>query len=141
MKHATIALGIIILALIPGCRQTVGREGTHTPALVPGAGTNVRYNGVALLDNSIKKKIAVQAADRKQSATGTSTVQVQVRNRTDFVLQIESRVQFFDKGKKLIDGPSAWQRTILTPNAITVFREHSTRGDVEHFYVEIREGR
>lgn len=106
----------------------------------------VQYDRVVILDDSLQSrrggKIAVESQGARRTATGTLEVYAVFRNRTDYPLQIEGRVQFFDQDKVPVEGPSAWQRVYLQPNAVQAYREASTRvHDVAHYYVEIREGR
>ena len=87
-------------------------------------------------------KIAVEAQGVRR--TGTNTI-VEVfatfRNRTDYSLQLEGRVQFFDSDGFPIEGPTAWQRIFLPANGVAAYRESPTRIDAIHYYTEIREGR
>ena len=65
-----------------------------------------------------------------------------IRNRTDFPLQIEGRVQFFDESKAPVEGPTAWQRVFLPPQSVATYKESSTNVyDIGYYYIEIREGR
>ena len=63
-----------------------------------------------------------------------------IRNRTDFVQQIEARTQYFDTVGVPVEEPTAWTRLTLDPNSIRAYKELSTHtSDVAHYYVEIRE--
>lgn len=121
----------------------------------------IRYNNVVVLDRSLqtwpvkkgdffgwpmehrnkKGKIAVESQGGRPTASGTLEVWATFRNRTNYPLQIEGRVQFFDLDKVPIEGPSAWQRIQLPPNSVAAYKEKSTRTDVAYYYIEIREGR
>jgi hypothetical protein len=124
-----------------GCTRTVIREGAYPPVRVPTANTSVRYNNVALTDGSLQGKIAVEGSDWHRTDTGNAEVWVQLRNRTDYYMQVEARVQFYDDSRAPIGAPSAWQRIGLSPNAIDTYREMSTSPDVVYYFIEVREGR
>ena len=129
------------VGLLAGCTQYAVREGTHPPVTVPGPDTEVRYNNVSLLDDSLHGKIGIMSTGWNRTPTNTAQAWVQVRNRTDYFCQVEARTQFYDATQAPVDGPTAWQRVMLSPNSITTYRENSNRTDVAAYYVEIREGR
>ena len=134
-------IGSCALVALAGCTRTVVREGTKPPVHVPTENTSIRYNNASIVDLSIGNKIAVEASNWSRTATGTASVWVQLRNRTDHPLAVECRTQFFDVNGGPIEGPTAWQRVILGPNTTSPYRENSARTDVQYYYVEIREGR
>jgi len=119
----------------------------------------IRYNSVVFLDKSISRtlkqydifgwkigpgqvtKIAVESQGARRTATNTLEVFATFRNRTDFPLQLEGRVQFFDADRFPVEGPSAWQRIYLPPNGVGAYTESSARTDVAYYYTEVREGR
>ena len=107
----------------------------------------IRYNTVAILDKSLQRingrgKIAVESSGARRSPTGTLEAFAVLRNRTDYPLQIEGRVQFFDAQKFPADGPTAWQRVYLPPNSVAGYKELSTQvHGIGYYYIEIREGR
>ena len=141
MKKRVVLLMFALVGLGVGCVRNVVQEGTYPPVMVPGPDTGVRFNNVSLVDSSLQGKIAIQGSGWSRTATGTAQLWVQVRNRTDYFMQVEARTQFFDAAKVPLEGPSAWQRLMLSPNTITTYRENSTGSDVAYYYVEIREGR
>ena len=141
MKLKRTCFVMAVVALAAGCARTRVVEGTHPPVRIDGPDTGVRYNNVSLTDDSLQAKIAVQASNWSRTATGNAQVWVQLRNRTDYQLQVEARTQFFDASRAPLGDPSAWQRVILSPNTITPYRENSTRPDTAYYYVEVREGR
>ena len=78
----------------------------------------------------------------RRTATGTLQVWATLRNRTNFRLQVEVRVQFFDADKGPLEGPTAWQRVMLPANTITSWQENSIgTTQVAYYFGEIREGR
>ena len=137
-KWLTVA---IVGLLAAGCARTVMHEGTHPPVTVPGPDTNVRLNNVSVLDDSLQGRIAVQGTDWQRTATGTLQVWAQLRNRTDYFMQVEVRTQFYDRNQAPVGKPSSWQRVMLSPNSMTTYRENSTGTDPAYYYIEIREGR
>lgn len=106
----------------------------------------IQYDRVVILDDSLQNrrggKLAIENQGARRTATGTLEVYAVIRNRTDYPLQVEGRVQFFDQDRVPVEGPTAWQRVYLQPNSVSTWRDASTRvHDVAHYYVEIREGR
>lgn len=139
MKHVSLLALSALIALCQGCAL---REGSHPPIHISHPNTQARLNNVSLLDDSIAKKIAVQGSGAKRTPTGTLEVWTQLRNRTDYPLQVEGRVQFYDTGQAPVEGPTAWQRIHLQPNSITTYKEMSTKvHEPAYYFIEIREGR
>ena len=135
-------LALVPLLILSGaCTRTIIREGTVPPVHVEGADTGVRFNNASITDPSLRGKVAIQNTGSSRSATGTAQVWVQIRNRTDYAMQLEARTQFYDSHKAPIGKPSGWQRVVLSPNTIQTYRENSVSTDVSHYFVEIREGR
>jgi len=143
------------LAVCVGCTRTIVREGAAPGLRVRGERApyaQVRMNTVNILDDSLQDwqgdekdrrgKIAVESTNSRRTETGTVEVWAILRNRTDHPLQLEGRVQFFDQTQAPVEGPTAWQRIYLPPNAVATYTEISTRVmDVGNYYIEIREGR
>jgi hypothetical protein len=115
-------------------------------------------NSVAILDQSLQisyvyengltgakeyghnGKIAVEATGARRTPTGTLETWAVLRNRTNWPLQVECNVQFFDKNGMPVEGPTAWQRIMLSPNAVNSYKEFST-ADAASYYIQVREGR
>ena len=154
---------IILLLLIPtffllGC-QTVKYQNEASGRFEPGhdsegtkpglrvtdsnfPGTRARLNSVGITTDSLRYKIAIEATNSKRTPTQTLEVWTQIRNRTDYPLQVECRVQWFDGKQAPVDKPTAWQRIHLPPNSLETYREFSTNiYDINFYYIEIREGR
>lgn len=130
---------LLIILLSQGCALN---EGSHPPLNIVHPNTQVRLNNVSILDDAIANKIAVQGSGAKRTQTGTLKVWTQLRNRTDYPLQIEGRVQFFDAERTPVEGPTAWQRVHLQPNSITTYKEISAKlHEPKYYFIEIREGR
>ena len=156
--------------LVAGCSVHMAHEGPAPGVRVrdarsPQAG--IRLNTVNIIDESLQKwdvkkynpgwlplvaggreerhrysKIAVESTTAKRTPTGTLEAIAVLRNRTDHPLQIEGRTQFFDETQIPVEGPTAWQRVYLEPNAVAAYREMSTKtGEIAYYYIEIREGR
>ena len=145
-----LSLLVLAASLLTACVQTQERinEGAAggiriTDERAPNARLNL--DTVAILDKSLQNdrsgKLAIESSGGRRTATNTLEVYATIRNRTDFALQIEGRVQFFDAQGVPVEGPTAWTRVFLDPNGITAYKELSTRIDVVHYYVELREAR
>lgn len=139
LKLSYVAAIVVVLGM--GCTRMRIAEGTHPPVRIDTGNTGIRYNSVSLTDDSIQGKIGVEASNWSRTPTGNAQVWVQLRNRTDYMLQVEARTQFFDASKAPLGVPSAWQRVMLSPNTSTTYRESSARPDTAYYYVEVREGR
>ncbi|MDA7817193.1 hypothetical protein N9A28_03265 [Sulfurimonas sp.] len=151
------------LFLFSGCLVAKTQEGATSGEKVThksGQSVGMVMNSVAVLDKSLQKwqvfeetadgsihhvtvgKIAVESSGAKRNETGTLKVWAVLRNRTDFPLQVQARVQFFDEYKVPVEGPSSWQRIILSPNSISAYKENSMgMNDLKYYYIEVREGR
>jgi len=135
----------MILLALTGCGDRYAvNEGSYAPVRIRDKnipGTQIRWNNVSLLDKSIENKILVEATNSIRTATNTLEIWALFRNRTDYPLQIEARASFFDPSQAPIEGPTAWQRIILSPNASANYKEFSTRVNIGFYTIEIREGR
>lgn len=136
-KVLSISLLLLMsLAILGGCAT-----GTGTARQ-----TGIQMDTVAILDPSLwnKKsyKISIEGNGARRTPTDTVEVWTQIRNHTGYPLQIEWRVQFFDQNKAPVEGPTAWQRVQLPPQALSVCRQSSLGTEnLNHYYIEIREGR
>jgi hypothetical protein len=120
------------------------KEGSSAPVRIRDdnlPGTQIRWNNVSLLDKSIENKILVEGTNSRRTATNTLEVWALLRNRTDYPLQIEARASFFDTSQAPLEGPTAWQRVMLPPNANGHYKEFSTRVNIGFYTIEVREGR
>ncbi len=160
-KLRCLCAGIFIglMLTITGCSTVKVFEGPAPAMKVDGRYSGIRFNSVAILDDSLQQwyvwestlngpvehgksgKIAVEKVGIRRSPTNTLEVYTVLRNRTDYPLQVQGRTQFFDNEKAPVEGPTAWQRIFLPPNAVSSYKEFSTRTDAGYYYIEIREGR
>jgi len=142
MKYRAIPL-VLILILGAGCLTV--NEGTYRAKSVPSGKyhqTGVYWNNFVLTDDAIAHKIAVEDQGSRRTETGTLEVWAQIRNRTNYPLQIEGRVQFYDQNQAPIEGPTAWQRLMLPANTIATWKGLSVKAtEVAYYFGEIREGR
>lgn len=148
---------MIVLTLLAGSVSFL--QGCATP--VEGArqadnmgGMSIERNAVYILDDSlhsvkekrsgkqvVKGKISIEGKGVRQTATGLNELWVNIRNRTDYTLQVESRVTWFDAGGAPVDGPSVWQRTVLQANSLASIIQTTTVSDeATYFNMEVREG-
>jgi len=120
-------------------------EGTYRAKSVPStkySQTGVYWNNFVLTDKTISNKIAIEDQGSQRTETGTLEVWAQIRNRTDFPLQIEGRVQFYDHNQGPLEGPTEWKRLMLPANTIATWKESSVKtSEVAYYFGEIREGR
>jgi uncharacterized protein YcfL len=124
----------------------------------------VRCNTVGILDKSLQdwshpkkrflfweveedqrnvSKIAIEQTNWRPSATGTWETWAVIRNRTNYPLQIEGRVTFYDQQGAQAENPSAWTRLFLGPNSVETYKAFSTKNSdlVKCYYIELREGK
>ena len=154
---------IAAMVVLAGCTTTIVSEGPAPGMKVESPSpysAGVRMNAVAILDKSLQRwyifentmtgsiergkkgKIAVESTGARRSPTGTLEAWTLLRNRTDYPLQVEGRVQFFDANKAPLEGPTSWQRIMLPANSVSSYSEFSTKvHDIAYYYIEIREGR
>lgn len=145
-RNAIRWLGLLLtLLFFVGCMEYNVREGSYAPVRVRDQnlpGTQIRWNNVSLLDQSIEHKVFVEATNSRRTATGTLEVWAVFRNRTDYPLQLEARASYFDANQAPLEGPTAWQRIFLPPNASGSYRDiFSTVVDIGYYNIEVREGR
>jgi len=139
LAKAMLLLNLMTVSLC-GCAHL--HEGSYAPVRVMGQNTEARLNNVSILDRSLSRKIAIQGSGAQRTPTGTLKVWAEIRNRTDYRLQVEARVMFYDAAQRLLDEPTSWQRVYLPRRVIEIYRECSTRIHEPAFYhAEIREAR
>ncbi len=146
MKKSTLMLLLAVAAFIlTACGEHyLVKEGSSAPVRIRDdnlPGTQIRWNNVSLLDKSIANKILVEATNSRRTATNTLEVWALFRNRTDYAQQLEARASFFDASQMPLEGPTAWQRIILPPNANGHYKEFSTNINIGYYTIEVREGR
>ena len=139
-----VMITALVLALV-GCDQYKVGEGSYGATRVHSPmspQTRVQLNNVALLDASIAGKLAVERSGARRNPTGTLEAWATLRNRTDFPIQVEGRVQFFDENEAPVEGPTTWQRIYLPPQGISHYKESSYKVyGISYYFIEIREGR
>jgi hypothetical protein len=139
------AAALVAACVLVGSGCLAVNEGTHRAKSVPSGKyyqTGIYWNNFVLTDDAISRKIAVEDQGSRRTATGTLQVWATLRNRTNFRLQVEVRVQFFDADKQPLEGPTAWQRLALPANTIASWQENSIgTTQVAYYFGEIREGR
>ncbi|MFA4987589.1 MAG: hypothetical protein WC712_13485 [Candidatus Brocadiia bacterium] len=149
-----LAFLVVLMSLAGvGCTQNRVTEGPAPGVRVrderaPYA--QVRLNTVAILDESLAKwddvkkysKLAVESTNSERTATGTLRAWALLRNRTDYDINLECRVQFFNVDEEPLEGPTAWKRLYLPPNGVATYSESSVGTEAIHYYyIEIREAR
>ncbi len=141
--------------------QEYGRAGydPQHPFVIPSSDghTPSSMNVVRILDESLMRvayrreitgdvqhsvrKIAIERMGVRPTATSTKEVWAMIRNETDYDLQLECRVSWFDQYQAPLEAPSGWQRIYLNANSIGTYTEMSIRTDVVYFIIDIREAR
>ncbi len=137
---------IVVLA---GCKTVDVSEGASPGIRINDAeapNARIIMDTAVILDKSLQNgragKLAIESTGARRTATGTLEAYAVIRNRTDYPLQVEGRVQFFDGMNVPVEGPTGWQRIYLDPQAVGAYKELSARvNDIAHYYIEIREGR
>ena len=157
MKKWILILTLMIMVVTLGCmtrydNEQSGRfkkghdaEGTKPALRITDPNfpeTRARLNNVGILDDSLRYKIAIEGTGANRTATQTLQVWAQIRNRTDYPLQVECRTQWYDANQAPVDKPTAWERIALTPNSIETYRANSSNiYGITYYYIELREGR
>lgn len=162
MKILSLIVMSLVMMTLSGCLVIKTQEGATTGESVKhssGESVGMKMNTVAILDKELQRwrmfeetadgsihhttvgKIAVESSGAKRNETGTLKVWAVLRNRTDYNLQVEVRVQFFDEYKVPSEGPSSWQRMVLPANSVTAYKENSLgMNELKYYYIEVREG-
>jgi hypothetical protein len=141
-------VGACALLLLAAC-QSPSPEGAQMGVRVNDAkapNARIMFDQVVILDKALQSneagKIAIESQGTRRTPTGTLSVIVNVRNRTDYPQVLESRVSFFDSAFAPTEKTSGWTKIHLEPNGIGNYQESSiATGNVAHYYVEIREAR
>lgn len=143
------------LAVLSGCQHFP--EGAQPAIRVdnPAApNARIQYDQVVITDRALqsekrnnlvvntRSKLAVESHGTRRTATGTLSVIVQLRNRTDFPQNIELRTHFFDSSYVESEAPTAWTRQHLDGNTVSSYQESSIGTNTAmHYLVEVREMR
>lgn len=160
MKGYWLLCGCLFFFLnLGGCGDVRVYEGPAPAMKVDDGYSGIRLNSIAILDDSLQQwyiventltgpvgsgkvgKIAVENVGVKRSPTNNLEAYAVLRNRTDYPLQVQGRVQFFDEMRAPVEGPSAWKQIFLSPNSVSSYKEFSTKQEASFYYIEIREGR
>jgi uncharacterized protein YcfL len=139
-----LVAGVAAAILVAGCtvRSDEGTRGGVRVADPRLPGTQLRLNNVAFVDKGLEQRVAVELTNSRRTETDTFEAFAELRNRTDYPVQVECRVLWYDKAEVQVDNPTAWQRVYMEANSRGTCRESSGRVDgITHYYIEIREGR
>lgn len=157
MKYPILVSMLLVAggsALLSGCAQEPApicnmsaiasqRQLAAAPSRVPGGESpllEMPLNSVNITDFAIINKVYVRTVNARRTPTGTVQVYSQVINCTDFPLNAEARVQFYDAGQAPSEPVSAWKRFALPPRTSNTFSESSIGTQNVAFYmVELRE--
>ena len=146
MKKFTSMLVLTVAALLlTACGDHYRvKEGSSAPVRIRDdnlPGTQIRWNNVSLLDKSIANKVLVESTNSRRTATNTLQVWALFPQPDRFPPAARGPHHFFDASQMPFEGPTAWQRIMLPPNANGHYKEFSTRVDIGYYTIEVREGR
>jgi hypothetical protein len=156
MKYPMLASTLLLAgtAALSGCVQEPApicnmgaiaqqRQLAAAPSRVPGGESpllEMPLNSVNITDFSIINKVYVRTVNARRTPTGTVEVYAQVINCTDFPLNAEARIQFYDPGQAPSEPVSAWKRFALPARTSNTYSEKSIGTQSAAFYmVELRE--
>jgi len=146
--------GLAALAGLSGCVQepapicnmsaiSAQRQLVELPPAAGGSAsplTEMPLNSVSITDYSIMQKVFVRQVASRRTPTGTVEVTSQVINCTDYPLNAEARVQFYDAAQTPSEPVSAWRRFNLPARTSNTWRESSIGTEsVRYYMVEMRE--
>ena len=95
-----------------------------------------------ILDESLLRRVTVESTQARRTPSGHLEVWAMLRNQTNQAVQVEGRVQFFDRKRAPVEGPTAWKRIFLPPHGLQAYYGYSTgTKGAQLYYVEIREAR
>jgi hypothetical protein len=119
------------------------RQLVAVPSLLPQGQSpliEMPLNSVNITDFAIINKVYVRAVNARRTPTGTVEVYSQIINCTDFPLNAEARVQFYDSAQAPSEPVSAWKRFPLAPRTSNTYRENSVgTGSAQYYMIELRE--
>jgi len=118
-------------------------------------GLNEQFDQVIYIDHDLNRielatllsrerkvvKVTTERFGAKKTETGMLRAWAVLKNRTDYALQVEGRVIFFDQDLLPIDDVTAWKRMYLPANGIGTYRDTSISFDAAHYMIELREAR
>jgi uncharacterized protein YcfL len=122
---------------LTGCSKY--REGPHPAVSVPEVALEERET-VVILNDILRKKIAIEAQGNRWTDTRRLQVFANIRNRTDFVQNIDVQTVFKDEAGFSLRDETAWQRIILEPNETTNYTSTSLDDRARKYTIRIREG-
>lgn len=121
--------------------ESAEAQGPVMVAQTPGSITDIPLNAVNVTDSRISNKVLVQSTNAKRLEGGQVQVLARMVNCTDYALQVEGRTHFLDETQAPVERPTAWSRVYLPPHTIGTYQTTSTRrGQVDTYYIELREG-
>lgn len=158
MKKIAVALGLCSLAALAGCAQVqepapicnmaginAQRQLVALPAAAPGEPSpllEMPLNSVSITDFNVINKLFVRSVGAQRNPTGTVKVHSQIVNCTDYPLNVEARIQFYDQGQAPSEPVSAWKRLSFAPRTSNTYSENSIGAkNVQYYMVELRETR
>ncbi len=119
-------------------RASGAYAGAALVANVPRAMTPIDLNAVQFTDKSLTRKTLVEALFARRTETDTVEVSARFVNCTGSPITIRARSSFMDDVQYPVEPVSAWQRVIIQPYAIGVYRETSMkRSEVKYYLIEI----
>ena len=134
---APLVLVVGSVVVLAGCSKY--REGPHPAVSVPEVALEERET-VVVLDDILAKKIAIEAQVNRWTDTRRLQVFANIRNRTDFVQNIDVQTVFKDEAGFSLRDETAWQRIILEPNETTNYTSTSLDDRARKDTIRIREG-
>ena len=154
MTANVLKAGALLGCLAAACASQVVTEGPSPgvrvrDARAPNAG--LALNSVRIIDPDLQSqsrtgmlssRVAVEANNSRRTPNGTLEVWATLRNRTEYPMSLEARVQFFDREEAPAEKATAWKRLHLPSNGIANYQEYSSGTTaVAYYYVEVREAR
>ena len=150
MKSTLLALSLT--AILAGCGATKEVYSGPDQVVAP-----VTMNSIVFTDHSLNRtvtkpilwmdfftkdvRVTVQKSGVRPSPSGSAEVWVMLKNHTSHPIQIEGRVQFFDKTEAPSEPMSTWQRVYVPEFATVVYKEYATSLGSAYYQVEFREGK
>jgi len=138
MRYFTpLVLLCMVAVAVVGCSRY--REGPHPAVSVPEVALEERET-VVVLDDILRKKIAIEAQGNRWTETRRLQVFANVRNRTDFVQNVDVQTVFKDEAGFTLRDETSWTRIILEPNETKNYSATSLDDRARRYTIRIREG-
>ncbi|RDV28035.1 hypothetical protein DXV75_03460 [Alteromonas aestuariivivens] len=145
---------IMLLALLTWLPVSFAQETKIYDDKIEQRREGLSLNKVVFVDHSLNRvelnekndtrhqtiKVSLQRAGARRTPTNSLEAWSVLKNHTDYNLQVEGRVSFFDADEIPLDDVTAWKRVYIPANSVATYRDFSINPQAAYFVIELREG-